>query len=171
VLGAMPADCPGLVVVQHMPAGFTAAFAQRLNETCEIEVREAVYGDTVRPGRALIAAGNQHLIVVRRGDGYCVQVRPGPTVSRHRPSVDVLFRSVATNAGANAVGVVMTGMGDDGAAGLLEMRDAGASTIAQDEATCVVYGMPKEAVARGAVETVVPLPRIAQAILTAAHAR
>jgi two-component system chemotaxis response regulator CheB len=171
VLGAMPSDCPALVVVQHMPAGFTAAFAQRLNETCRIDVREAKDGDQVLRGGALIAAGDQHLIVVRRGDGYQVQVRSGPAVSRHRPSVDVLFRSVASSAGANAVGVVMTGMGDDGAAGLLEMRDAGASTIAQDEATCVVYGMPKEAVARGAVQTVVPLPRIAQAILTAAHAR
>jgi two-component system, chemotaxis family, protein-glutamate methylesterase/glutaminase len=171
VLGALPTDCPGLVVVQHMPAGFTAAFAQRLDETCRISVREAQDGDPVRAGCALIAPGNQHLLVVRRADGYHVQVRTGPAVSRHRPSVDVLFRSVATSAGQNAVGVLMTGMGDDGAAGLLEMRQAGAATIAQDEASCVVYGMPKEAVARGAVETVVPLMRIPQTILSAARSR
>jgi two-component system chemotaxis response regulator CheB len=171
VLSAMPLECPGIVVVQHMPAGFTAAFAQRLDETCKISVREAREGDPVLPGCALIAPGNQHLVVVRRADGYCVQVRGGPAVNRHRPSVDVLFRSVAAAAGANAVGVIMTGMGDDGAAGLLEMRLAGASTIAQDEASCVVYGMPKEAVARGAVDTVVPLLRVASSALAAVQVR
>ena len=171
VLSAMPADCPGIVVVQHMPAGFTAAFAQRLDETCKISVREAREGDAVLPGCALIAPGNQHLVVVRRADGYAVQVRSGPAVNRHRPSVDVLFRSVATVAGSNAVGVIMTGMGDDGAAGLLEMRQAGAATIAQDQASCVVYGMPKEAVACGAVESVVPLSRIAPSALAAAQVK
>ncbi|HMI94229.1 MAG TPA: chemotaxis response regulator protein-glutamate methylesterase [Polyangiales bacterium] len=171
VLGAMPADCPGIVVVQHMPAGFTAAFAQRLDETCRIEVREAKDGDRVVAGRALIAAGNQHLLVVRRADGYHVLVRSGPTVSRHRPSVDVLFRSVAASAGSRAVAALMTGMGEDGAAGLLELRLGGATTIAQDEASCVVFGMPKEAIARGAVEHVVPLARIAPTILSAAQSR
>jgi two-component system chemotaxis response regulator CheB len=172
VLSALPLDCPGLVIVQHMPAGFTAAFAQRLNETCRIEVREAVDGDIVRSGTALIAPGNQHAMLLRRpGGGYCVQVRSGAPVNRHRPSVDVLFRSVASAAGARAIGVLLTGMGDDGASGMVELRKQGAPTIAQDEATCVVYGMPKEAVLRGAVEVVAPLPRIPQAILSAASAR
>jgi two-component system chemotaxis response regulator CheB len=171
VLGAMTADCPGLVVVQHMPAGFTAAFAQRLDETCPIEVREAKDGDAVCTGRALIAPGNFHLSVVRRGDGFAVLVRSGPAVNRHRPSVDVLFHTVASVAGARAVGALLTGMGDDGADGLLAMRRAGATTLAQDEATCVVYGMPKEAVRRGAVDTVAPLGRIPQLILNATNAR
>ena len=171
VLGAMPLDCPGIVVVQHMPAGFTAAFAQRLGETCKIEVREARDGDAVQPGRALVAPGNQHLLVVRRSDGYHVLVRPGPAVSRHRPSVDVLFRSLAGAAGANTIAALMTGMGEDGAAGLLELRLAGATTIAQDEASCVVFGMPKEAIARGAAEQVVPLGRITATIMSAAQQR
>jgi len=171
VLGAMPLDCAGLAVVQHMPAGFTAAFAQRLDETCAIEVREAKDGDAVCTGLALIAPGNHHLSIVRRGDGFAVQVRTGPAVNRHRPSVDVLFRSVASVAGARATGALLTGMGDDGADGLLEMRRAGAATLAQDEASCVVYGMPKEAVRRGAVETVAPLGRIPQLILKATKAR
>ena len=171
VLGAMPLDCPGIVVVQHMPAGFTAAFAQRLSETCKIEVREARDGDVVQPGRALVAPGNQHLLVARRSDGYHALVRPGPAVSRHRPSVDVLFRSLAGAAGARAIAALMTGMGEDGAAGLLELRLAGATTIAQDEASCVVFGMPKEAIARGAAEQVVPLSRIATTILSAAQHR
>jgi two-component system chemotaxis response regulator CheB len=160
VLEAMPPDAPGLVIVQHMPEGFTAAFAQRLNQTCQIEVKEAANKDRVRQGRALIAPGNRHTVLVRSGAHYAVQVMNGPLVSRHRPSVDVLFRSVARAAGPNAVGVIMTGMGDDGAAGLLEMKQAGALTIAQDEATCVVFGMPKEAIERGAVDEVVPLSRI-----------
>jgi two-component system chemotaxis response regulator CheB len=172
VLAALPLDCPGLAIVQHMPAGFTAAFAQRLNEMCRIEVREAVDGDTVRSGTALIAPGNHHLMVLRRPTGgYCVQVRSGAPVNRHRPSVDVLFRSVASAVGANAVGVLLTGMGNDGADGMLEMRKQGAPTIAQDEASCVVYGMPKEAVLRGAVDVVAPLGRIPQAILTATRTR
>lgn len=172
VLSALPLDCPGLAIVQHMPAGFTTAFAQRLNETCRIEVREAADGDVVRTGTALIAPGNHHLIVLRRPTGgYCVQVRSGAPVNRHRPSVDVLFRSVASAAGANAIGVLLTGMGNDGAEGMVELRKQGAPTIAQDEATCVVYGMPKEAVLRGGVEVVAPLPRIPQAILTAAATR
>jgi two-component system, chemotaxis family, protein-glutamate methylesterase/glutaminase len=171
LLGALPEDCPGLVVVQQMPAGSTAAFARRLDETCAISVKEARDGDPVLCGSALIAAGNHHLVVVRIAGGYQVQVRSGPAVSRHRPSVDVLFRSVAAAAGARAVGVIMTGMGDDGAAGLLEMRLAGAATLAQDEASCAVYGMPKEAVTRGAVDTVAPLSRMAHAILAAAQHR
>jgi two-component system chemotaxis response regulator CheB len=171
VLGAMPPDCPGLVVVQHMPAGFTAAFAQRLDETCPIEVREAKDGDAVCTGRALIAPGNFHLSIVRRGDGFAVLVRSAPAVNRHRPSVDVMFHSVASMAGARAIGVLLTGMGDDGADGLLAMRRAGSATFAQDEATCVVYGMPKEAVRRGAVDTVAPLGRIPQLILNATNAR
>jgi len=171
VLGGMPADCPGLVVVQHMPAGFTAAFAQRLDETCAIEVREAKDGDAVCSGRALLAPGNFHLSIVRRGEGFAVRVSTGPAVNRHRPSVDVLFHSAAEVAGARAVGVLLTGMGDDGAEGLLEMRRAGAATLAQDEASCVVYGMPKEAVRRGAVQTVAPLDRIPQLIVNATNAR
>jgi two-component system chemotaxis response regulator CheB len=165
VLGAMPLDCPGIVAVQHMPAGFTTAFAKRLNETCAIEVSEARDGDRVEAGRALIAPGDHHLMVVRRAREYYVSVSDGPAVCRHRPSVDVLFRSVAAAAGQSAVGVLMTGMGDDGAAGLLEMRQAGAKTIAEDPLTCVVYGMPKAAIERGAAERVAPLPRIANEIL------
>jgi two-component system, chemotaxis family, protein-glutamate methylesterase/glutaminase len=162
---ALPPDSPGLVVVQHMPEAFTAAFAKRLNSSCRIEVKEAADGDRVKDGRALIAPGNKHMLLVRTGAHYMVRVVEGPLVSRHRPSVDVLFRSVAQAAGANALGLIMTGMGDDGAQGLLEMRRAGAQTLAQDEATCVVFGMPKEAIARGAVDEVLPLPRLAQAIL------
>jgi two-component system chemotaxis response regulator CheB len=165
VLAQMPIDCPGIVVVQHMPAGFTAAFAQRLDETCRIHVSEARDGDRLKAGRALIAPGNYHLIVVRLKEDYFVRVRTGPAVCRHRPSADVLFRSVAVAAGPRAVGVIMTGMGDDGAEGLREMRDAGAMTIAQDAASCVVFGMPKEAIERGAVQTVVPLGRIASEVL------
>jgi two-component system chemotaxis response regulator CheB len=160
VLEAMPPDAPGLVIVQHMPEGFTAAFAERLNQTCQIEVKEAVNHDRVIQGRALIAPGNRHTVLVRSGAHYAVEVIDGPLVSRHRPSVDVLFRSVARAAGPNAVGVIMTGMGSDGAEGLLEMKRAGAATIGQDEATCVVFGMPKEAIDRGAVDEVIPLPRI-----------
>ena len=165
VLEAMPPDAPGLVVVQHMPEGFTAAFAQRLNQTCPIEVKEAARGDRVREGRALIAPGNRHTVLVRSGAHYTVDVTDGPLVSRHRPSVDVLFRSVAQAVGPNAVGVILTGMGNDGATGLLEMKQAGAPTIAQDEATCVVFGMPKEAILRGAVDEVVPLSQIPALLL------
>ena len=169
VLQAMPDDAPGIVIVQHMPEGFTRAFAQRLDSLCSIEVREARSGDAVASGRALIAPGDRHLLLRWGGAGYVVDVIEGPLVSRHRPSVDVLFRSAAQSAGANAVGVIMTGMGSDGAEGLLEMRRAGAMTVAQDEASCVVFGMPKEAIARGAAEEIVPLSRIPAALLRAAR--
>jgi len=151
VLTALPRVCPGLVIVQHMPEKFTAAFAARLNSVCAIEVREAKHGDRVRPGLALIAPGGRHMQLVRSGAQYHVDVIDGPPVNRHRPSVDVLFRSTARSAGSNALGIIMTGMGDDGARGLKEMREAGAATLAQDEASCVVYGMPKEAVRLGGV--------------------
>lgn len=165
VLVQLPRVCPGIVVVQHMPEKFTAAFAARLDSLCEIDVKEAVHQDRVVPGRALIAPGGKHLLLKRSGAQYHVEVIDGPLVNRHRPSVDVLFRSVAKYAGQNALGVIMTGMGDDGAAGLLEMRNAGARTLAQDEASCVVYGMPKEAVKCGAVEKSVPLSAISREIL------
>jgi two-component system chemotaxis response regulator CheB len=164
VLSAVPAGAPGIVVVQHMPEGFTAAFAQRLNEICAIEVREARHDDRVLPGLALIAPGNRHMCIVRRGSSYLVQLDDGPRVCRHRPSVDVMFHSVARTAREHAVGILLTGMGSDGAEGLLAMRQAGAHTIAQDEASCVVFGMPKEAIERGAARTVLPLSRIAIAI-------
>ena len=160
VLTAIPRLSTGIVVVQHMPEKFTAAFAARLNSLCESEVLEASDGDRVLPGRVLIAPGGRHMSVRRDGAQYRVQVTDDPPVNRHRPSVDVLFRSVAECAGRNAMGVIMTGMGDDGARGLLQMRQAGASTVGQNEATCVVYGMPGEAVKLGAVETEVPLPSI-----------
>ena len=164
-LQAMPAGCPAIVVVQHMPEIFTRAFANRLNQDCTIEVKEAADGDRILPGRALIAPGNHHLLVQSTASGYVAQVTQGQLVSRHRPSVDVLFRSVAKSAGSNAVGIIMTGMGSDGAQGLFEMRNCGAQTIAQDESTCVVFGMPKEAIARGAAVAVVPLARIAETAL------
>jgi two-component system chemotaxis response regulator CheB len=165
VLEQMPAGCPGIVAVQHMPEVFTAAFARRLDGICRIEVREAADGDKIVPGRAYIAQGNRHLLVHRVGSTYFLELRDGATVSRHRPSVDVLFRSVAQAAGASAVGILMTGMGADGADGLLAMKDAGALTIAQDEASCVVFGMPREAILRGAAEEILPLSNIASAIL------
>ena len=165
VLTALPRVAPGIVIVQHMPEKFTAAFAARLDSLCRIEVVEARHNDRVIPGRALIAPGGRHMLLRRDGAQYYVDVIDGPLVNRHRPSVDVLFRSVAKCAGANALGVIMTGMGDDGAAGLLEMRRAGARTVAQDEESCVVYGMPKEAVKRGGVEKTVPLKAIDKEIL------
>ncbi len=168
VLEALPANSPGIVVVQHMPESFTKAFAKRLNTLCEVDVKEAEDGDTVIRGHVLIAPGGlRHTMVERQGARYVVAVKEGPLVSRHRPSVDVLFRSAARNAGANAVGIIMTGMGDDGARGLLEMKQAGARTIAQDEATSVVFGMPKEAIARGAADRVAPLGAIARELLHA----
>jgi two-component system chemotaxis response regulator CheB len=167
ILEAMPADAPGIVVVQHMPEGFTAAFAQRLDRSCRIDVKEAAHGDLVVVGRALIAPGNRHLLVRGSGSRFTVEVNDGPLVSRHRPSVDVLFRSVARCARANAVGVLLTGMGSDGADGLLEMRRAGAFTLAQDEASSVVFGMPKEAIERGAAEKVASLSRMPHEILRA----
>jgi two-component system, chemotaxis family, protein-glutamate methylesterase/glutaminase len=169
LLQDLPPDSPGLVIVQHMPEVFTAAFARRLNETCRIEVREAADGDHVVEGRALIAPGNRHMLLRRSGARYVVQIADGPLVSRHRPSVDVLFRSTAQAAGVNAVGVILTGMGNDGAEGLLEMKKAGARTFAQDEATCVVFGMPREAIARGAADDVLPLGLIPAAIVKAAR--
>jgi two-component system chemotaxis response regulator CheB len=165
VLTSLPRVSPGIVIVQHMPEKFTAAFAERLNSVCEITVKEAQTGDRVVPGRALIAPGGKHMLLRRNGAQYFVEVMDGPLVNRHRPSVDVLFRSVAKCAGSNALGVIMTGMGDDGAAGLLEMRNAGAYTVAQDEASCVVYGMPKEAVKRGGVERTVTLEQIGREIV------
>jgi two-component system chemotaxis response regulator CheB len=165
LLEEMPPDAPGIVVVQHMPEAFTGAFARRLHGSCRIDVKEAEDGDRVGSGRALIARVNHHLAVRRSGAQYVVELLDGPAVSRHRPSVDVLFRSVAQAAGPNAVGVILTGMGDDGARGLLELRGAGAHTIAQDEATSVVFGMPKEAIAAGGACEVLPLQSIAGAVL------
>ncbi len=165
VLTALPRVCPGIVIVQHMPEKFTAAFAARLDGLCEITVKEAQHNDRVVPGRALIAPGGRHMLLKRSGAQYFVEVVDGPLVNRHRPSVDVMFRSVAKCAGVNALGVIMTGMGDDGAAGLFEMRTAGARTIAQDEESCVVFGMPKEAIKRGGVERTLPLGALAQEIL------
>lgn len=165
VLTRLPEDCPGIVVVQHMPEKFTAAFAERLNKLCLCEVKEAENGDRVRPGRVLIAQGGKHMQLRRSGAQYHVNVLDGPPVNRHKPSVDVLFRSVAEAAGKNAVGVIMTGMGDDGARGLLMMREAGARTAAQDEASSVVFGMPKEAIARGGAGQVLALGDIADFIL------
>jgi two-component system chemotaxis response regulator CheB len=160
-LEALPGDAPGVVIVQHMPEKFTARFAERLNRGCRITVKEAANQDSVLRGHALIAPGNRHLLLKRSGARYFVEIKDGPLVSRHRPSVDVLFRSAARYAGRNAVGVMLTGMGDDGAKGMLEMKQAGAFNIAQDEATCVVFGMPGEAISRGAVDRVLPLERIA----------
>ena len=169
LLETLPADAPGIVIVQHMPELFTRAFANRLDGLCSITVKEAETNDTVLRGRALIAPGNHHLLLKRSGARYYVDIKEGPLVCRHRPSVDVLFRSAARYAGQNAVGVILTGMGDDGARGMLEMKQAGAMTIAQDAATCVVFGMPNEAIKRGAVDKVLPLQAVAGAIL--AHAR
>jgi two-component system, chemotaxis family, protein-glutamate methylesterase/glutaminase len=164
VLTRMPADCPGIVVVQHMPEKFTAAFAHRLNQLCRCEVREAADGDRVIPGLVLIAPGGRHMQLRRSGAQYRVSVADGPPVNRHKPSVDVLFRSVAQVAGRNALGIIMTGMGDDGANGLLAMRQAGAHTIAQDRESCVVFGMPREAIERGAAAEILPLSVMAEAI-------
>jgi two-component system chemotaxis response regulator CheB len=166
VLTKLPAVCTGIVVVQHMPEKFTAMFAERLNSLCKIEVREAKDGDRVLPGRALIAPGGKHMALKRSGAMYYVEVIDGPVVNRHKPSVDVLFRSVAQVAGRNALGVIMTGMGDDGARGMKEMHDAGARTVAEDESTCVVFGMPKVAIDMGGVDKIVPLDRIPQEIIS-----
>jgi two-component system chemotaxis response regulator CheB len=168
-LQALPLDAPGIVVVQHMPEMFTARFAERLNTICRITVKEAAGQESVLRGQALIAPGNHHLLLKRSGARYYVEVREGPLVSRHRPSVDVLFRSAARYAGSNAVGVIMTGMGDDGAKGMLEMKEAGAYNIAQDEATCVVYGMPAEAVKLSAVHRIMPLGQIAGEVVRFCH--
>ena len=164
VLTALPRVTPGIVIVQHMPEKFTAAFAARLDSLCRIEVKEAEHNDRVLPGRALIAPGGKHMILRRNGAQYFVEVADGPLVNRHRPSVDVLFRSVSRCAGANALGIIMTGMGDDGAQGLLEMRKVGAQTVAQDEESCVVFGMPKEAIKRGGAQRTLPLDAVAAEI-------
>jgi len=165
ILPALTRETPGIVIVQHMPEFFTGSFARHLDQLCAIEVREAVSGDEVLPGRALIAPGNHHMTLYEFGGRFFVDIVDGPLVSRHRPSVDVLFRSVAQAAGPNAIGVILTGMGADGADGLAEMRSAGAATIAQDEATSVIFGMPREAIVRGAACDVLPLGAIAGAVL------
>jgi len=165
ILTSLPAEVPGIVIVQHMPELFTAAFANRLNSLCEIQVKEAADGDRILPGHAYIAPGNRHTSVERRSPEYMIQVSDGPLVSRHRPSVDVLFQSVAQSVGPNALGVVLTGMGSDGTTGLLAMKRSGARTIAQDESSCVVFGMPREAIKAGAADSVAPLSRIADLIL------
>ncbi|MFH2114181.1 MAG: chemotaxis response regulator protein-glutamate methylesterase [Spirochaetota bacterium] len=164
-LEALPEDTPGIVIVQHMPEHFTAAFARRLDSLCRVMVKEAEDNDTVIRGRVLIAPGNRHTLLKRSGARYYVEVKDGPLVCRHRPSVDVLFRSAARYAGKNTVGVIMTGMGDDGARGMKEMHDAGARTIAQDESSCIVFGMPNEAIKLGGVDTVISLDRISGEVL------
>lgn len=165
----LPLDISGLVIVQHMPENFTRAFAERLNELCGIHVKEAKNGDSVLKGQALIAPGNRHTLLKRAGAQYYVEVKDGPLVTRHRPSVDVLFRSTAYYAGKNAIGVIMTGMGDDGAKGMKEMKDAGAYTIAQDEQSCVVFGMPREAIKLNAVDKIIPLSRISAEVCSASR--
>jgi two-component system chemotaxis response regulator CheB len=165
VLTRLPENIPPIVIVQHMPPGFTLTFSERLNSLCAFAVKEAAHGDAVQPGRALVAPGGKHMSLLRQGTRYIVEITDGPKVSRQKPSVEVLFQSVATYAGGSAIGVMLTGMGGDGAEGMLAMRKAGARTIAQDEASCVVFGMPKEAIDKGGVEQVVPLGRIAEAIL------
>ncbi|MCP4754598.1 MAG: chemotaxis response regulator protein-glutamate methylesterase [Proteobacteria bacterium] len=164
-LAALPSDSPGIVVVQHMPENFTTAFAERLNTICEVSVKEAENNDSVVPGHVLIAPGNGHILLKRSGARYYVEVKDGPLVSRHRPSVDVLFRSASRYAGKNACGVIMTGMGDDGAKGMLEMKELGAINIAQDEASCVVFGMPNEAIKKGGVDRILPLESIAAEVI------
>jgi two-component system chemotaxis response regulator CheB len=161
----LPANCPGIVIVQHMPEKFTKSYADSLNLQSALSVKEASDGDPVAPGTALIAPGNYHLLASRSGARYFARVKNGPMVHHQRPAVDVLFKTVASHAGANAVGVILTGMGADGAEGLLEMKNAGARTIAQDENSCVVFGMPKEAIKRGAAEFVLPLDKIAEKII------
>ena len=161
-LQSFPKDCPGIVIVQHMPEHFTKAFAQRLDGICSISIKEAIDGDSIIRGRALIAPGNFHTLVKRSGARYYVEVKSGPLVSRHRPSVDVLFRSASRYVSSNAVGVIMTGMGDDGAVGMEELKNSGAYTIAQDEETCIVFGMPAEAIKRGCIDKVMPLDKIAR---------
>lgn len=161
----MPSDCPGILITQHMPAGFTKSFANRLDGLCQISVKEAAGGERVLPGHAYIAPGDAHLLLARSGANYMTQLDDGPPVNRHKPSVDVLFDSAALHAGKNAIGVILTGMGKDGAAGMLRMREAGAYNFSQDEASCVVFGMPKEAIARGGVHEILPLDQMAGRVL------
>lgn len=167
VLPTLPSNSPGILIVQHMPAKFTQAFAESLNKECDLDVKEAKEGDTVTPGKVLLAPGNHHMTLTRSGAVYKAQIKDGPRVSGHRPSVDVLFKSVAKFAGNNAIGVIMTGMGADGAEGMKMMHDAGAYNISQNEDTCVVYGMPREAVQLGGVDKTVPLDQISRAIIKA----
>ncbi len=167
-LEAMPIDAPGIVIVQHMPENFTKAFAERLNGICDLEIKEAADNDSVIRGRALIAPGNKHCLIKRSGARYYVEIKEGPLVCRHRPSVDVLFRSASRYIGKNAVGVIMTGMGDDGARGMKEMKDNGSMNIAQDEKSCIVFGMPNEAIKRGGVDSILPLQNLSAAALKAA---
>ena len=164
-LEALPAEVPGILIVQHMPENFTRSFAERLNELCKISVKEAENGDIVKQGRALVAPGNHHLLLKKRGTQYYAEVLDGPLVNRHRPAVDVLFRSTALYAGKNSIGILMTGMGNDGAKGLLEMKLAGAKTIAQDEKSCIVFGMPKEAILLNAADKILPLKDIAAYVM------
>lgn len=164
-LQQMPSDCPGILIVQHMPEGFTRSFAQRLDSLCRISVKEAEHGDRVLPGHAYLAPGHSHLLLARSGANYVTHLDQGPPVNRHRPSVDVLFESAAASAGKNALGVILTGMGKDGAAGMLKMREAGAFNVAQDEASCVVFGMPREAIAAGAVHEIAPLAQLPRLVL------
>lgn len=164
-LVSMPADSPAILITQHMPEMFTRTFAKRLDSLCSLSVKEAEDGERVLPGHAYVAPGSRHLLLKRSGANYVVQLSDGPPVNRHRPSVDVLFRSGANSAGRNAVGIIMTGMGDDGAAGMLEMHEAGAHTLAQDEESCVVFGMPKEAIARGGVDEIAPLHDLSRRLL------
>ena len=161
-LKAMPPDCPGIVIVLHMPEVFTKSFADRLNKICSITVQEGTQGETITQGKAIIAPGNRHILIVKSGAKYSIDINDGPLVNRHRPSVDVLFRSAANYAGPNAIGIIMTGMGADGAKGLLEMKNSGAYTIAQDEESCIVYGMPKMAIALNAVSIILPLDEISK---------
>ena len=165
VLSSLPADSPGTLVVQHMPAQFTRSFAERLNETCAVQVKEAADGDHIIPGRVLIAPGGYHMVLQRSGASYYVAIKDGPAVCHQKPSVEVLFNSVAKYAGTNAVGAILTGMGNDGAKGLLALKEAGAHTIAQDEATCVVFGMPREAIRLNAAEAIIPLEKISAALI------
>jgi two-component system chemotaxis response regulator CheB len=171
VLTVLPSNAPGILVVQHMPEHFTRSLAGRLNSQCAMTVKEAEDGDAVEPGKALIAPGNYHMLLRRSGLGYAARIKTGPLVSRHRPSVDVLFKSVARVAGPRAIGVIMTGMGDDGAEGLKEMRESGAETIAQDEQSCVVFGMPKAAIERNAVHYTLPLDSIPVKIIELSEPR
>jgi two-component system, chemotaxis family, protein-glutamate methylesterase/glutaminase len=166
VLVPLPPDAPAVLIAQHMPPGFTKSFAQRLNGLCRISVKEAEHGERVLPGHAYIAPGHAHLLLARSGANYIAHLSDDPPVNRHRPSVDVLFRSAAQHAGKNAVGVILTGMGKDGAAGLLDMRNSGAYTLAQDEASCVVFGMPREAIAMGGADEVAPLSEMSRRVMT-----
>lgn len=168
-LRALPANCPPVLITQHMPQTFTASFAKRLNELCAMTVSEAVDGEIIQPGHAYVAPGHSHLLLQRKGAHYRIELSQAPPVNRHRPSVDVLFRSAALYAGARAIGVILTGMGKDGALGLRAMKTAGAYTYAQDEASCVVFGMPKEAIALGGVDEVLPIQEIGKHLLARLH--